>query len=241
MLLERKCIFALAVIAACLAGCVSASAQQRRISTAPAPQVKTAQAKAEQAKTRQVTQPAGISLRTNLLWDGVAEPNLGIEIALGKHVSLGMNAGIKTWPRWLAWDTDNVENPTHWRNFAIVPEFRYYPRQTYDGFFLGADLLYTHFNVGHIGLPLIYQELREHRLQGDFYGGGLFAGYSFWLGSHWRLELEAGAAVGLAQYGRYNCSFCGNKLDDVSRVGIVPKLGLNIAWNPKARPNKKRK
>lgn len=35
---------------------------------------------------------SGVSLRTNLLWDAAAEPNLGVEFPVGKHVSLGVNA-----------------------------------------------------------------------------------------------------------------------------------------------------
>ena len=57
----------------------------------------------------------GVSLRTNLAWDAVAEPNVGVEFPISNHWSLGANAGLKAWPRWLAWDWD-LENPTHWRN-----------------------------------------------------------------------------------------------------------------------------
>ena len=95
----------------------------------------------------------GMSVRTNLLWDAAAEPNIGLEFPVGKHVSLGLNAGIKTWPRWLFWDNDNVQNTRHWRNYAVVPEVRYYFDQVYDGFFVGGDAIYTHFNVGNVTFP----------------------------------------------------------------------------------------
>ena len=182
----------------------------------------------------------GVSLRTNLAWDAVAEPNLGIEFPIAEHWSLGANAGLKAWPRWLAWDW-NTENATHWRNFAVVPEARFYFDQVYDGLFLAGDIIYTHYNVGSVKFPFgLYPAVRDYRLQGDFYAGGLFVGYSWWLGKHWRLELEAGAAVGLAQYEQYNCGFCGSKVGEEKRIGIAPKLGLNIAWNPKARIKKKK-
>ena len=72
----------------------------------------------------------GVSVRTNLLWDAVSEPNVGLEFPVSDHWSVGANAGIKSWPRWLAWDWD-TENPTHWRNLAVVPEARYYFDQVY--------------------------------------------------------------------------------------------------------------
>ena len=179
---------------------------------------------------------AGMSLRTNLLWDGAAEPNIGLEFPVGKHVSLNVSGGLKTWPRWLFWDNENVENTRHWRNFAVVPEARYYFKQVYDGFFVGADALYTHFNVGNVRFPLgLYPETQDSRVQGSYWAGGLLFGYSVWLGQHIRLEAEAGVAGGLAAYDRYDCAHCGTKTGEVRKPAVVPKLGLNLAWNPVAR------
>ena len=178
----------------------------------------------------------GMSLRTNLLWDAVAEPNIGLEFPVGKHVSLGLNAGIKTWPRWLFWDNDNVQNTRHWRNYAVVPEVRYYFDQVYDGFFVGGDAIYTHFNVGNVTFPFhMYPEVENHRVQGSFWGGGLFAGYSWWLGQYIRIEAEAGVAAGLAAYDKFDCAHCGTKVAEVRKPAVVPKLGVNIAWNPVAK------
>lgn len=177
----------------------------------------------------------GLSVRTNLLWDAAAEPNIGLEFPVGKHVSLGLNAGIKTWPRWLAWDWDK-ENPTHWRNLTMVPEARYYFDQVYDGWFVGADFLYTHFNVGKVKFPFgLYPEVRDYRMQGDFMGPGLFGGYSWWLGQHWRLEAEAGVAVGYYKAGKFECEHCGSQIGEPAGVALVPKIGVNIAYNVRRR------
>ena len=175
---------------------------------------------------------AGVSIRTNLLWDiAAAEPNLGVEIPISGHWSLGANAGLKAWPRYLAWDWDN-ENPTHWRNFAIVPEARFYFDQVYDGWFVGADIVYTHYNVGAVKFPFgVYSKVREHRLQGDLVGLGLFGGHSWWLGNHWRIEAEAGLAVGYNNAEKYECDHCGSKIGDEKGPVLVPKLGVNLAYN----------
>lgn len=178
----------------------------------------------------------GVAIRTNLLWDGLAEPNIGFEIPLGEHWSLGANAGLKPWPRWLAWDYDYVSNPTQWRNLTVVPELRYYPKQVYEGWLFGLDLLYSHFNMGSIAFPFgMYPLLKENRLQGDLYGLGLFAGYSWWLGTRFRLEVEAGAAVGYYNAGKYGCSHCDGLEGMVQGVTVIPKLGLNLAWNLRPR------
>lgn len=184
---------------------------------------------------------AGISIRTNLLWDAVSEPNIGIEFPLSDHWSLGVDAGLKAWPRWLAWDW-NTEDPKHWRNFAIVPEVRYYLNQVYQGLFFGADALYTHFNVGAVTAPFhMYPEVEQYREQGSYWAGGLLAGYAWWPWQHWRLELEAGAALGLAAYEKFDCPHCGDKVGDERKVAVVPKLAVNIAYNPVSRKEVERR
>jgi len=175
-----------------------------------------------------------MSIRTNLLWDAVSEPNIGLEFPVGDHWSVGGNFGLKAWPRWLAWDWDNETNPTHWRNFAVVPEVRYYFNQVYEGLFTGADFLYTHYNVGAVDIPL-YPEVKQFRDQGSYWAGGLFVGYAWWPWQHFRLELEAGAAVGLAAYDRFDCPHCGTKVAEERKPAVVPKLAVNIAWNPVSR------
>ena len=177
------------------------------------------------------------SVRTNLLWDALSEPNIGLEFPLSDNWSIGGNAGLKAWPRWLAWDWDK-ENPQHWRNFVVAPEVRYYLNQVYEGVFFGADAIYSHFNVGAVSIPL-YPEVKDFRDQGSWWAGGLFAGYAWWPWQHWRFEVEAGAAVGLAAYGKYDCPHCGTKLSDERKPAVVPKLAINVAYNPVAKNNRK--
>ncbi|MBQ9463284.1 MAG: DUF3575 domain-containing protein [Bacteroidales bacterium] len=182
----------------------------------------------------------GVSIRTNLAWDAAAEPNLGLEFAVGNHWSIGANAGFKSWPRWLFWDNDNGTDSRHWRNFAVVPELRFYSDEVFKGFFAGADLIYTHFNVGNVTFPFnLYPVTQNYRVQGDFWGGGLFAGYAWWPWQHWRLEVEAGIVAGLAAYDRYECEHCGSQLASERKPALVPKIGVNVAYNPVARDKRK--
>ncbi|MBQ9184712.1 MAG: DUF3575 domain-containing protein [Bacteroidales bacterium] len=115
----------------------------------------------------------GLSIRNNLLWDAAGEANLGFEIPLSRHYSIGANLGLKSWPRFFLWDTDHTDNTKHWRNILVAPELRYWPKNVYDGWFMGADAIYTHFNVGNVTFPFgMYKAVKNHRLQGDFVGGG---------------------------------------------------------------------
>jgi hypothetical protein len=182
----------------------------------------------------------GVSVRTNLLWDAVSEPNIGLEFPVSEHWSVGANAGIKSWPRWLAWDWDK-ENPTHWRNILVSPEARYYFDEVFQGFFLSADLFYTHFNVGNVKFPFgLYPDAQKYRLQGDLYGGGVSAGYAWRLGSHWRIEAEAGVQVGNVKAGKYECARCGSQIGSTDGAVFVPKLGINVAYHFKRREQAKK-
>ena len=181
-----------------------------------------------------------VSIRNNLLYDATGTVNAGLEFQVGDHFSVGVNGGFKSWPRFLAWDNDNVNNTTHWRHFLVAPEGRYYFNEVFKGVFVGADFVYTHFNVGNLKLPLgLYPEVATRREQGSWWGAGLFVGYAWWPWQHWRIEIEGGAGVGLAAYDSYDCDHCGSKLEEVRRAAVVPKLGLNIAYNPVARDKRK--
>ncbi len=180
--------------------------------------------------------PLDLSLRVNLVWAAASEPNIGFEVPVGQHVTLGANLGLKAWPRWGFWDWDEKDNDTHWRNFAVVPEVRWWPGNLYEGWFAGADFIYSHFNVGAVSFPFgMYPDASNYRLQGSWWAGGVFGGYSWALGEHFRLEAEAGVAAGLAAYDRYDCKHCGTSLGEDRKVAVVPKVGVNIAWNPVSR------
>lgn len=181
-----------------------------------------------------------VSLRNNLAYDATGTPNLSLEVQVGDHVSVGVSGSFKSWPRFLAWDNDVVENPQRWRHFLVAPEARYYFNEVFKGGFIGADFLYTHFNVGGVKFPFgLYPEVQDNRDQGSYWGGGAFVGWAWWPFQHWRLELAGGAAVGLAAYDRYPCDHCGTKLADERKVAVVPQLALNVAYNPVARSKRK--
>lgn len=173
----------------------------------------------------------GPALRTNLLWWGVGAPNLGAEFPIGERWSLGLDAGFKSWDRFFS--NDPSTSPKRWRHFAIVPDVRWYPREVGSGFFLDVNLLYLHYNVGNIKMPFgMYKSLRTDYRQGDLFGGGLSAGYAWNLGPRWRIEAEAGAAVGPYSHDKYyvdqKCRNC--IIGPEKGVGVVPKLGVTLVY-----------
>lgn len=186
------------------------------------------------------TRYKGIAIRTNLAYAASATPNLGFEIPVGDRFSLGLNTGLKPWPRWLAWDWDKMVEKK-WRHFLIAPEFRFWPSGIYDELFIGADLIYTHYNVGSVKFPFgMYPAVRNYRLQGDFYGMGVFVGWSWWLSDHFRLEAEAGIGAGYANAKKYECAYCGAELGSHRGPVLIPKVGINLVYNITGRQKPKK-
>lgn len=190
----------------------------------------------------QVAAGQDVSLRNNLLYDATGTLNAAVEVQVGDHLSLGVNGGFKSWPRFLIWDTDTKTNTTHWRHFLVAPEARFYFGEVFKGFFAGGDLLYIHYNVGNVKLPLgLFPEIRDYRLQGNYYAVGLFAGYAWRLGPHWRIEALAGMHVGYAGADKYECAHCGAQVGTMKGVSLLPNLGVNIAYNFKRREQREKK
>lgn len=167
----------------------------------------------------------------NLAWAGISAPNLSFELPVGQHFSAGVSGGLKAWPRWNPADMDNTPD-TKWRHLAVVPYFRWWPKATFKGFFLGTDLMYAHYNVSGIELPWgIYPDIASNRLQGDFYGAGLSLGCSVWITRHLNLVLSAGALGGYKNATKYECPHCGMEVGKAEGFDVAPKLDVSIAYH----------
>lgn len=173
---------------------------------------------------------AAFALRNNLAYDATGTMNLSMEVALGRHASIGGIIGFKSWDRFLLWD-NSPANLSKWRHLALVPEFRYYPKVVSQGHYFGADLLYIHYNLGALKLPFnLYPVLHDQRVQGDLLGAGVFYGYAWPLSRHWRIEGELGISGGWYSDVAYECPSCGSLIGPRSGVAILPKIGVNIVY-----------
>ena len=181
----------------------------------------------------------GASIKINLAYTAAGAANLGAEFAMGDHFSTTLTLGLKSWPRWLAWDWD-PEKESKWRHILVAPGVRWWPEKVFEHWFVGADLVWSHFNVAKLNFPLIYPQVRDYRLQGDVYALGLFGGYSWRLARHLRLEAEAGVGIGYYQAEKFECPHCGAPLGESKGLAILPKIGVNLSWDFMAHEKQKR-
>ncbi len=185
--------------------------------------------KKEQTPVYRKANPATVfSIRNNLAYDATGTMNLSVEFALGTHASVGGTFGLKPWDRFFPWEQSLVQK---WRHLSLVPEFRYYLSQVSRGHFFGANLLWLHYNAGSIRFPFnLYPGVADQRVQGDFLGGGLFYGYAFPIGNHWRIEALLGASGGWYSDIVYECPSCGRVIGPRSGAALLPNVGVNIVY-----------
>ncbi|MGN0190535.1 MAG: DUF3575 domain-containing protein [Candidatus Cryptobacteroides sp.] len=112
-------------------------------------------------------------------------------------------------------------------SFSSRDRGRFYNRQ--HSWSAGAKYWLWHINTGWwFGSKLRYQEYSSGGLfkptseEGDRYGMGFYAGYSYMLHPHLNLEFGAGLWTGGAVYRVFSCPTCGRTLDEGSRMFVLP-------------------
>lgn len=166
-----------------------------------------------------------LALRNNLLYDVSLTPNIGVDLKIDSLWTLGAVVGLN------AWDIDKTKNKK-WRHFLIEPNVRYWMNgDPFHKSYFEGDLIYSHFNVGNTTIPFsLYDAVKEKRLQGDLFALGGKYGYSWILARHWRVEAEAGIAIGYAWFKEYECATCGQQLGEGDRIFLLPQLGINVVY-----------
>ena len=165
-----------------------------------------------------------IAVKTNLLYDATTTLNVGVEGRLSPRWTLDVSANWNPWTF-----SDNKK----WRQLAIQPEARYWLCSPFAGHFIGANVLYSHYNAGGVKFPLgVFPSLESHRYQGDLGAVGLVYGYSWMLpGKRWSIEGVVGIGYGITHYSKYACEVCGSKMGEDTRGVFMPtKLAVSVVY-----------
>ena len=121
-------------------------------------------------------------LKANLLTYPLLCANLGAEMTFGKHFSVS----VPVYYTALDWFQYNIK----FRVLGTQPEFRWYLRDDFTGFFAAAHLTFSYYNIA-LGGKYRYQ---DHATVSPTLGGGINAGYRTVLGdTPWSLEFSLGA------------------------------------------------
>lgn len=83
-------------------------------------------------------------LKTNLAYWATTTPNIAAETRLSNRLSMDLSLG---------WNTFTYSGNKKLKHIAIQPEIRYWLGCPYIGHFLGANILYSHYNAGGVHFP----------------------------------------------------------------------------------------
>ncbi len=166
-----------------------------------------------------------IALKTNALYWATTTPNLGIEASLGRKHSVQLFYGLNPWKQ-------SGGDQTSLRHWLLMPEYRYWFCQSFNGWFIGAHLMGGEFNMASVDLPFgVFNELEDHRYEGWYAGGGITAGYQWPLSKHWNIEASLGIGYDYIKYDKFRCGECGERLksDHTNYFGPT-KLALSVLY-----------
>ena len=165
-----------------------------------------------------------VALKTNALYWATTTPNLGLEVGLGKRTTIDIMGGYNPF-------TLNKELNRKVKHWSVMPEFRYWFCERFQGHHLGLHTGYMFYNVGAIRIPFQPAETKLNRYQGWATGVGLSYGYTWILGK--RLNLEASIGVGYAytKFDVYECKNCGDYIGPGEKHYVGPtKVALNLIY-----------
>lgn len=164
-----------------------------------------------------------VGIKTNVLYDATGSISLGLETALAPRWTLDLSTSYNAW---------EVVKDRKWRHLAIQPEARYWFCDRFNGHFIGIHAQWAKFNIGQVTMPFgLWKATRNHRFEGDLWGGGIGYGYQWLLGRHWNLEAELGIGYSRVIFDEYPCTSCGKRIRSDKKNYFGPtKASLSLIY-----------
>lgn len=161
------------------------------------------------------------AIKTNALYWATTTPNLGLEVALAKKLTLDVSGNYNPWK------FSDDKKLKHW---LVQPELRYWLCERFNGSFFGLHGHYAEYNVSNLDLF----GMGDYRYEGNLYGAGISYGYHWILKHRWSMEATIGAGYARLKYDKYECGNCGEKLGHKTKNYFGPtKIGLSIIYTIK--------
>ena len=152
-----------------------------------------------------------LAVSTNVL-DYARLGTLNLEASFGVARHWTLNAGAKYNP--FSFDKNGGEDQMQLRQRSLSLGTRFWPWHIHSGWWLSAKVQAQEYNEG--GVRSLQTE------EGERYGGGLGAGYTYMLHKHFNLEVGAGVWAGKNRYTVYACPVCGKVTGGGERTFVRP-------------------
>lgn len=168
-----------------------------------------------------------VGIKSNLLYDALLSPNLGVEVGLSPHWSVELSGNFNDW---------SVGGHL-WKHWFVQPEARYWLCERFGGHFLAFHAIAGEYNFGKLKnsfkfLGSDFSGLSDRRYQGWGAGLGVGYGYTWMLSRHWSIEAEIGVGWIYTKYDTYPCKNCGTRLETGMTHNYVgpTKAAVNLIY-----------
>lgn len=174
-----------------------------------------------------------VALKNNLVYDALLTPNLSLELALGRRVTLDTQVGANFFfyeknslaPRYTA---------KKWSHWMVQPELRLWTCDAFNGWFMGAHAHGGLMNVGGVNIPYFILQnknnvMAKYRYEGWFLGGGVSVGYHWIISPRFSLEASVGAGYARIMYDKYKCATCGERLEKDKTADYIGPTKASIS------------
>ena len=160
-----------------------------------------------------------LSVATNLLdYADYGTLNVEGDLAVGRRWTL--TAGAKYNP--FLYKADTPE-PLSARQRLYAAGVRFWPWHVFSGWWLGGKVQFQEYNRGGIR--------SAETGEGDRYGAGLSAGFSYMLHPSLNVSVGAGVWAGYERYTLYSCAVCGMTEGGGEKTFILPNdLALTLSY-----------
>lgn len=111
------------------------------------------------------------------------------------------------------------------RQRAFSAGVRFWPWHVYSGWWVAAKAQYQEYNAGGI--------LSEQAEEGDRWGAGVTAGYTYMIHPKLNMEFGAGFWAGRQKYSVYDCTSCGITVENGTKGFILPNdfiIGISYVF-----------
>ncbi len=174
--------------------------------------------------------PYCLAVRTNLLYDALLLPTLGVEWRASRSVGVKLDASGSNWGD----ETGKVQ-----KMWIVNPEVRWYMGKA-KRFYLGASGNFGEYNTYGYLLGKLYPQTTDHNgkkgktgYQGKLWNAGLTVGYQLYLSRSFSLDFNLGLGYTSFEYDSFNVVDkvrVFNKKEQSKDFWGPTQAGINLIW-----------
>ncbi len=173
-------------------------------------------------ETAEPAKPYHVAVRTNLLYDAMLLPTLGVEWRINEHVGIKLDGSLSGW----GGSTGKVQ-----KMWLVNPEVRWYLLHD-KRFYVGASGTYGEYNIYKYALGSILSK-DDTGYQGKLWNAGLTVGYQLPLSRRFTVDFNLGLGYTRSEYDSFTMTDgvrAYKERDRSKNLWGPTQVGISLVW-----------